>query len=121
MDDDETKLDATRDVLKRLPPRNLPIVKELFAFLKEVEAQSAVNKMTASNLAIVMGPNLIWSQSSAASLECRFEGRQVGTPEDGSVFLTRFSCSCSNGPNQRVYGLSSDGLRWPLQQPLVVN
>jgi len=30
---------------------------------------SEVNKMTASNLAIVFGPNLLWSKSQAASLD----------------------------------------------------
>lgn len=35
----------------------------------QVLAHSAVNKMTATNLAIVFGPNLIWSKSQAASLD----------------------------------------------------
>lgn len=35
----------------------------------QVLEHSAVNKMTSKNLAIVFGPNLVWSKSQAASLE----------------------------------------------------
>lgn len=52
-----------------LPIENFVLLKFLMEFLNEVLAHSAVNKMTASNLAIVFGPNLMWSKSQAASLD----------------------------------------------------
>lgn len=38
-------------------------------FSWQVLEHSAVNKMTSKNLAIVFGPNLVWSKSQAASLD----------------------------------------------------
>lgn len=35
----------------------------------QVMSHSSVNKMTSMNLAIVFGPNLMWSKSQAASLD----------------------------------------------------
>ena len=40
-----------------------------FSHSQQVQEHSAVNKMTAKNLAIVFGPNLVWSKSQAASLD----------------------------------------------------
>lgn len=37
-------------------------------FLVKVMDRSDLNKMTASNLAIVFGPNLLWSKNKQASL-----------------------------------------------------
>jgi hypothetical protein len=55
--------------MQQLPPQNLAILKALFTFLREVAAKSDVNRMTASNLAIVFGPNLLWSRDATANIE----------------------------------------------------
>jgi len=39
-----------------------------FLYYLQVADHQDVNKMTPLNLAIVFGPNLVWSQSEAASL-----------------------------------------------------
>lgn len=52
-----------------LPEENYVLLKFLMQFLNEVQKHSNVNKMTAKNLAIVFGPNLVWSKSQAASLD----------------------------------------------------
>lgn len=52
-----------------LPDENFLLLKFLMEFLSEVMSHSSVNKMTSMNLAIVFGPNLMWSKSQAASLD----------------------------------------------------
>jgi len=49
-------------ILVEMPPCNLALLKALLSFWKHVVVQSAVNKMTAQNLAIVFGPNLLRPQ-----------------------------------------------------------
>lgn len=52
-----------------LPDENFLLLKFLMEFLSEVMSHSSENKMTSMNLAIVFGPNLMWSKSQAASLD----------------------------------------------------
>ncbi|RWS25291.1 rho GTPase-activating protein 8-like isoform X2 [Leptotrombidium deliense] len=64
-------------VLQRLPEDNYKVSKKWFSnllkflveFLVKVMDRSDLNKMTASNLSIVFGPNLLWSRNLQASLE----------------------------------------------------
>ncbi|XP_015792370.1 rho GTPase-activating protein 8 [Tetranychus urticae] len=55
-------------ILQRLPEDNYKLLKFLVEFLVKVMDRSNLNKMTASNLAIVFGPNLLWSINKQASL-----------------------------------------------------
>ncbi|XP_013774436.1 rho GTPase-activating protein 8-like [Limulus polyphemus] len=55
-------------VLQRLPEENYWLLNYIVEFLVRVMECSDLNKMTASNLSIVFGPNLVWSQSHQASL-----------------------------------------------------
>ncbi|XP_029197373.2 rho GTPase-activating protein 8-like [Acropora millepora] len=52
-----------------LPDENFLLLKFVMEFLSEVMSHSSENKMTSMNLAIVFGPNLMWSKSQAASLD----------------------------------------------------
>ncbi|ELU18753.1 hypothetical protein CAPTEDRAFT_229318 [Capitella teleta] len=49
-----------------LPEDNYYLLKYLMCFLTEVVEKSDCNKMTDANLAIVFGPNLMWSKSQAS-------------------------------------------------------
>ncbi|XP_040564166.1 rho GTPase-activating protein 1 isoform X2 [Lepeophtheirus salmonis] len=51
-----------------LPDINYRILKSLLDFLSLVMDRSCLNKMTSSNLAIVFGPNLVWSRDQSLSL-----------------------------------------------------
>ncbi|XP_026170658.1 SH3 domain-binding protein 1 [Mastacembelus armatus] len=57
------KLDQFRVLLKKLPPENYNNLRYLVQFLSLLSEQQAVNRMTPSNIAIVLGPNLLWPQA----------------------------------------------------------
>ncbi|KAK2186020.1 hypothetical protein NP493_216g02031 [Ridgeia piscesae] len=49
-----------------LPEDNYFLLKYILQFLNEVSARSSKNLMTNQNLAVVFGPNLLWSKSEAS-------------------------------------------------------
>ncbi|XP_055005874.1 SH3 domain-binding protein 1 isoform X2 [Boleophthalmus pectinirostris] len=54
------KLKQFRELLTKLPRENYNNLRYLVQFLSLLSEQQAVNKMTPSNIAIVLGPNLLW-------------------------------------------------------------
>uniref|UniRef100_A0A672GC54 SH3 domain-binding protein 1-like n=1 Tax=Salarias fasciatus TaxID=181472 RepID=A0A672GC54_SALFA len=62
------KLEQFKVVLKKLPPENYNNLRYLVQFLSLLSEQQAVNKMTPSNIAIVLGPNLLWPRAEGESL-----------------------------------------------------
>ncbi|XP_005379271.1 PREDICTED: SH3 domain-binding protein 1 [Chinchilla lanigera] len=54
------RLEALQEVCSRLPPENLSNLRYLMKFLAQLAKEQDVNKMTPSNIAIVLGPNLLW-------------------------------------------------------------
>lgn len=63
---DEQIVETQRILLTELPEINYEVLKYIIEFLTWVAAKSDVNKMTAPNLAIVFGPNLVWSRTQAS-------------------------------------------------------
>ncbi|KAB5526059.1 hypothetical protein PHYPO_G00147330 [Pangasianodon hypophthalmus] len=59
---------TVRNMLMSLPEENYVSVRFLVQFLAQVSAESEVNKMTNTNLAVVFGPNLLWAQDAAMTL-----------------------------------------------------
>ncbi|XP_069053106.1 SH3 domain-binding protein 1 isoform X2 [Lepisosteus oculatus] len=57
------RLDRLREVCGRLPPENYNNLRYLVKFLAKLAEHQEVNKMTPSNIAIVLGPNLLWPRS----------------------------------------------------------
>lgn len=55
-------------ILQRLPEDNYILLKYIVEFLVKVIERSDLNKMNASNLAILFGPNLVWSQRDQTTL-----------------------------------------------------
>lgn len=55
-------------ILQKLPEDNYKLLKYIFKFLCQIIDRKDLNKMTSSNLAIVFGPNLLWSKDKCASL-----------------------------------------------------
>ncbi|XP_073940549.1 SH3 domain-binding protein 1 isoform X2 [Castor canadensis] len=54
------RLEALCEVCSHLPRENLSNLRYLMKFLSKLAEQQEVNKMTPSNIAIVLGPNLLW-------------------------------------------------------------
>uniref|UniRef100_A0A8C4MT70 SH3 domain binding protein 1 n=1 Tax=Equus asinus asinus TaxID=83772 RepID=A0A8C4MT70_EQUAS len=52
--------EALQEVCGRLPRDNLNNLRYLMKFLARLAEEQEVNKMTPSNIAIVLGPNLLW-------------------------------------------------------------
>ena len=50
--------------LDLLPPENTATITNLFSILNKIQLHKAENKMTAENLAVVIGPNLLREQSN---------------------------------------------------------
>lgn len=57
------KMEQFRVLLKKLPLENYNNLRYLIQFLSLLSEQQAINKMTPSNIAIVLGPNLLWPQA----------------------------------------------------------
>lgn len=55
-------------ILQKLPDDNYKLLHYIIKFLIQVINRKDLNKMTSSNLAIVFGPNLLWSKDKCASL-----------------------------------------------------
>ncbi|XP_018318787.1 rho GTPase-activating protein 1 [Agrilus planipennis] len=55
-------------VMEKLPEDNYKILKYIINFLSKVMERADLNKMTAQNLAVVFGPNLVWSENITMSL-----------------------------------------------------
>ncbi|XP_006890199.1 PREDICTED: SH3 domain-binding protein 1 [Elephantulus edwardii] len=54
------RLEGLREVCRCLPRENLNNLRYLMKFLARLAEEQEVNKMTPSNIAIVLGPNLLW-------------------------------------------------------------
>ncbi|XP_066490563.1 SH3 domain-binding protein 1 [Tiliqua scincoides] len=60
----ESRLEYLKDACSRLPKDNYNNLRYLIRFLAKLAEQQEVNKMTPSNIAIVLGPNLLWPQQT---------------------------------------------------------
>lgn len=61
------RLDKVKTVLAKLPKENRENLTYLIQFLAKL-SHNLVNKMTSSNIAIVMSPNLLWGQNDEVNL-----------------------------------------------------
>ncbi|CAG0895894.1 unnamed protein product [Cyprideis torosa] len=59
---------ARNIILEKLPEDNYHVLRNLVSFLQKVMDRSDLNKMTSSNLAVVFGPNMVWSRGQELSL-----------------------------------------------------
>lgn len=55
----EKLLKSINRKLDALPSINFAVLRELFLFLRDLVAHSARNRMTAENLGVVIGPNIL--------------------------------------------------------------
>ncbi|XP_067390437.1 rho GTPase-activating protein 17 isoform X6 [Emydura macquarii macquarii] len=67
--DQDKKLQDLWRTCKRLPKHNLANFRYLIKFLAKLAQNSDINKMTPSNIAIVLGPNLLWAKTEGSLAE----------------------------------------------------
>ncbi|KAH8398712.1 hypothetical protein KR222_000413, partial [Zaprionus bogoriensis] len=66
---EERSRNVTQLIREKLPEENYELFKYIVDFLVRVVDCADLNKMTSSNLAIVFGPNFLWSGRNSTSLE----------------------------------------------------
>ncbi|KFP92534.1 SH3 domain-binding protein 1, partial [Apaloderma vittatum] len=62
--DVESRIQSLRDTCSCLPQESYNNLRYLIKFLAKLAEHQEVNKMTPSNIAIVLGPNLLWSEQN---------------------------------------------------------
>nr|XP_014352924.1 PREDICTED: SH3 domain-binding protein 1 [Latimeria chalumnae] len=62
MKDPDEKLQKLQELTRKLPTENYENLRYLVKFLAKLAEGQSVNKMSPSNIAIVLGPNLLWPQ-----------------------------------------------------------
>ncbi|KAK7918983.1 hypothetical protein WMY93_010267 [Mugilogobius chulae] len=67
--DPDKRLQALWVVCDKLPKNNKTNLRYLVKFLAKLAQDSEVNKMNASNIAIVLGPNLLWAKTEGTLAE----------------------------------------------------
>ncbi|XP_052055753.1 rho GTPase-activating protein 17 isoform X4 [Apodemus sylvaticus] len=67
--DQDKKLQYLWTICQKLPPQNFVNFRYLIKFLAKLAQTSDVNKMTPSNIAIVLGPNLLWAKQEGTLAE----------------------------------------------------
>ncbi|KFR08876.1 SH3 domain-binding protein 1, partial [Nipponia nippon] len=63
--DVDSRVQSLQDTCSRLPRESYNNLRYLIKFLAKLAEHQELNKMTPSNIAIVLGPNLLWAQQSA--------------------------------------------------------
>ncbi|XP_070581128.1 rho GTPase-activating protein 44-like isoform X2 [Ptychodera flava] len=66
--DTDTRLQALWTCVGKLPKPNFDNLKYLMKFLRKLLDHSNITKMTASNLALVIAPNVMWAKEDAISV-----------------------------------------------------
>ncbi|XP_032817008.2 rho GTPase-activating protein 17 isoform X1 [Petromyzon marinus] len=64
--DPDKRLQALKNVCNQLPKANYDNLRYLVKFFSKLSEHQDENKMTASNMAIVLGPNMLWSPNEAS-------------------------------------------------------
>ncbi|XP_054991916.1 rho GTPase-activating protein 17 isoform X2 [Sorex araneus] len=67
--DQDKKLQDLWTICQKLPTHNFVNFRYLIKFLAKLAQTSDVNKMTPSNIAIVLGPNLLWAKNEGTLAE----------------------------------------------------
>ncbi|KFO95947.1 SH3 domain-binding protein 1, partial [Calypte anna] len=62
--DTDERVQSLQDTCSRLPQESYNNLRYLIKFLAKLAEHQELNKMTPSNIAIVLGPNLLWTQQS---------------------------------------------------------
>ncbi|KAI9554319.1 hypothetical protein GHT06_019591 [Daphnia sinensis] len=67
MDGQDSALDKIKGLCDRLPSANVTLLRHFLCVLLHIVANSSHNMMSASNLAVCVGPSLLWAPASTAN------------------------------------------------------
>jgi len=73
----ESNPEKLKKLLAKLPPNNRAVCKEVFQLLSIVKDNESVNCMSAENLAITNGPNILFTKPEASRMEATFSINDV--------------------------------------------
>ncbi|XP_068673991.1 rho GTPase-activating protein 44-like isoform X2 [Montipora foliosa] len=79
--DNGARLQAYWSIVDKMPPLYKANLRYLIKFLGKVSKNSEVNKMNASNIAIVIAPNIIWSAEDQGVVNVQHTGVQSSIVE----------------------------------------
>lgn len=96
--------------IEALPRPNYILIKEIFRVLQKVARASSKSKMDASNLALVIGPNLMWycDEQSGERISPSDNIRLAFRLIDDYDHLFRDNCPVSNGDHPEIEGECED-------------
>lgn len=107
----ESRQESYREVLQKLPTENYNNLRYLIRFLAKLAEQQEVNKMTPSNIAIVLGPNLLWAYSDG-------DPSLVDMASASPILVVNvveglISCAAEVFPEDVDFGISEDSVTAP--------
>ncbi|XP_033631103.1 rho GTPase-activating protein 17-like isoform X1 [Asterias rubens] len=116
--DKDQKLQALWTIVNNLPKSNYANFKYLIKFLSKVAGRSDQNKMNASNLSLVVGPNCLWSEEDggmsvtstgvcATIIESFISYADWFFPDEINFSITRPKCNSFSETTQGVDGTDS--------------
>jgi len=85
----EPPMEGIKELIKSLPLANKTILKLLFELLSKVAGFESVNKMTPSNLAIVIAPNIMWTNKLQTTIDVINDSPPIN--QTASLLITQHS------------------------------
>jgi predicted transposase YbfD/YdcC len=75
--DHSRRIAALKQLVESLPPENAALLDVLMKFFKQIDAQNAVNKMTAKNISIVMSPIICRAEVARLDMQSAADGNAI--------------------------------------------
>jgi len=95
----QAKINRLKKLIEALGPQEQDLLSYVMHFLTLIAAKSDVNKMTASNCAIVMSPNLLRRELADAPQEPQAAAKEMQkATEVVTLMIDKFSVLWKNGP-----------------------
>lgn len=87
MKDDRNRIKEIDRILDEIPKENKRNIEFLFKFLAQLIVEEVTNKMTISNLVVVLGPNLLWEQETRKQVSLEHVCRSLIEEWSTRVFM----------------------------------
>ncbi|GIX74998.1 rho GTPase-activating protein 7 [Caerostris extrusa] len=91
---EDLRLDAIRAALMLIPDENREVLQSLLEFLNEVCQHSAINQMTATNIAVCFAPSLFQMSPARSASSSPRRRKTAGTPDFRELNENRAAYEC---------------------------